>query len=304
MQAILELQTDFKAEVVAISMLDKNHDLGKIIIDRLGSGQRGHTKDMYGIHGDSNLPGPNGQIVIQSFRQGIYDALPENLFHPSTLGGVGKSTGETVAEIKLQRKREQEARKFFKPFEQEASYMEMQSLLLELMYEQKSTFGNLLDLFKQDWPILDQLPTEKALSFIYILPILHQVRGDRIWIERCLSFITGFGTHILENDRCRDIGDTLGGFAMGTALLGIDSTLSGSQYDGIAGWDIHIGPVPLADVGMVLPHTAFARLLSTLSDYFLPSSIFAEYTIYSQKENGAILSNKEDGAFLGYSFFL
>jgi hypothetical protein len=134
MQTIQELKTDFRAEVIAVSLLRKDDDLAKIIIDRLGNSQRGHTKDLYNVTEIYGSVSHGAQIAIQSFRHSIYDSMPENVFHPPTLGGVGKSSAEIVGEIRLQRKREQDARKFFKPFEQEISYIEMQYLLVELRF--------------------------------------------------------------------------------------------------------------------------------------------------------------------------
>ncbi|MFT3936528.1 MAG: hypothetical protein QM726_23080 [Chitinophagaceae bacterium] len=302
MQVIQELETDFKAEVIAVSLLGHKQDFGSIIFDRLGNRARGHTKDAY--HIADWLGGATDKVAIQSFRQSMYDAMPENFFHPVTLGGVGKSNDDIIHEIRHQRKIEQDARKFFKPFEQEASYIEMQSLLLELMYEQKATFSNLLDLFKQTWPILGRLPSSVALSFIYILPILHEVRGDIKWIERCLLFVTGFDVRIEENNSLNKIDTSLPSFTTGNSLLGINSSLAGNQYDGIAGWDIHIGPVPQSSVADVLPHSGFIELMQLLADHFVPSGIFINFIIHPEKGTDTVLSPEADGPCLGYSFFL
>jgi hypothetical protein len=306
MQTLDELQTDFKAEVIATSLLLASQgNVNKIIIDRLGNNQRSHKKDLYQFYEETSQFDLNIQTVIKTFRQSIYDTIPEGFFHsPTALSGVDKTEEEVITEIQLQRKREKDARMFFKPFEQEASYVEMQALLIELMYEKKVSNNNLLALFEQNWPLLKDLPKDTVLSFIYILPIIYKVRGDKPWIEKCLSFVTGLPISIKENYKRKLIKKGLHTFTFGVSRLGINSKLGGQQYDGVADWDIHIGPVPKKNIGIILPHTGFRQLLDLLCEHFVPANIFLNYIIHSKKETGTILSKQENNALLGYTFFI
>ncbi len=304
MQTFQSLETDFKAEVIGAAMLTKDADIGHILIERLGSNSRPHTKDILRIYEDTGLYNLNEQLVIQSYRQSIYDAVPENVFHPPTLGGIGKTAGEIVEEIQLQRQREKDARKFFSPFEQEASYIEMQALALELMYELKGSFDNLFDLFEQAWPILRKLPRATGLAFIYMLPVLHRIRGNRAWAAQCFAYILGFPVTITEVYGLENVADGLGCFTTGSAQLGITTTFGGYQYDGEAAWHIDVGPVPHKDMAMVLPHTDFYGLLLLLSDYFIPAGLFVHYAIRSGKEQPTLLNAGDNAARLNYTFFL
>ncbi|WP_118975067.1 hypothetical protein [Taibaiella koreensis] len=304
MNILQKMAADFKAEVIATQLLAEEQDVSKIIIDRLGSTPRTHTKDVYRSYEDISQYNLDKYTVLQSFRQSIYEAVPENVFHPPTLGGLGKSQDEIVEEIKVQRKKEREARTFFKPFEQEAPYLEMQALMLELMYEKKGSYDNLYRLFEQGWPVISKLPYSTALSFIYILPILNEVRGNREWTEKCMAFLTGFPVTIKENYVSGRIDEVLDSFTVGKAALGIDSNFSGNQYDGMFGWDIHIGPVPEYLTISVLPQSGFTQLLDILCEHFVPANIFVSYFIQSEPvPQTALLPDAASGR-LGYTFYL
>jgi hypothetical protein len=295
---------DFKAELVAASFLSGHPDVSKVIIDRLGDLSRSHTKDIYRMDSASAWPDPHAMLVLQSFRQGIYDLMPENVFHPASLGGVGMSAEEILVEITLQRKREQDARAFFKPFEQEASYVEIEALLLELMYEKKGKNNDLIKLFDKAWPVLKKMPPETALGFVYVLPLLYQVRGNKLWTEQCLSFLTGFPAVITEHYEWIKPDRKLPSFSTGANRLGIDTNLGGKQYDGMVDWNIHIGPINEEAVDAMLTQTDFNELLHILSGYFIPASISVRYIIRTEKAADTVLSSDRNTARLGYTFFL
>lgn len=302
MSILQKMESDYRAEVIATQLLAHEQDFNKIIIERLGGLPRTHTKDIYHTYEEVSPVSLDRYTVLQSFRQSIYEAVPENIFHPPTLGGLGKSSEEIVEEIKLQRKKENEARTFFKPFEQEAPYLEMQALMLELMYEQKGTYDNLYRLFEQGWPVIKKLPRATALSFIYILPILNEVRGKKEWIEKCLSFLSGFRVVIKETFKPVPVAKELPGFTTGQSVLGMTAAFAGRQDDGFPTWVIHIGPVAEEDAAQVLPQSGFEDLLDTLLEFMLPAHIFVEKKIEIPSGKPTTLSRDTVAARLGYTF--
>lgn len=302
MDILQKIESDYKAEVIAAQLLAHEQDFNKIIIERLGGLPRTHTKDIYHTYEDISQVSLDRYTVLQSFRQSIYEAIPENIFHPPTLGGLGRSAQEIVEEIKLQRKKENEARTFFKPFEQEAPYLEMQALMLELMYEQKGTYDNLAGLFEQAWPVIRKLPRATALSFIYILPILNEVRGKKSWIEKCLSFLSGFPVAIRETCTPVPIGKGNISFTEGSSVLGLTTTFSGSQDDGFPTWVLYVGPVPEEESLRVLPQSGFEALLDILLEYMAPADIFIEKKIDIPCGKATALSANTAAARLGYTF--
>ncbi len=304
MQIVDALQEDFKAELVAVTKLHREDDFTKIVFRRLGANARPHTKDIYEVYERLSVLDSTNQIFIDTFRKSLYDILPENLFHPPTLGGLGKTTEEVILEIQQQQRNEAEARKFFLPFEQEASYVEMQALLIELMFDNKVANNNLLKLFEADWPILKELPPITALAFIYVLPILHEVRGKKNWIEKCLAFILGYPISITERYRTKKIESHTIAFVIGKSSLNLDTNLPGIQYDGLPEWEIKIGPLPEKNIEKVLPGSSFKKLFDLLLNYFIPMHIFTTYSIHSKKQKQTIFSIEPGSTRLGYTFYL
>lgn len=304
MNLVDQLQLDYKAELLASCFLNEEDDFGKIIIRRLGNNARTYTKDVYKLYEDWNNLDTTSQVVIETFRQSIYDALPENIFHPSTLGGLGKTEAEIVLEIQQQQRKEAEARKFFMPFEQEASYVEMQALLTELRLDKKVEYDDMLRLFEKGWPILNRLPRMTALAFIYMLPILHKVRGKKSWIEKSLAFILGYPITIKEVFELKPIERNNIAFITGEAKLAINTALKGAQYDGVPEWNIKIGPIPPGAVSAVLPGSGFTDLVDLLLGYFVPAYLFASYTVCTEREATFLNVEKKEKARLGYSFYL
>lgn len=304
MNILQKMESDFKAEVIATQWLAYEQDVSKFVIERLGNIPRTHTKDVYHSYTDISQFNLDSYTVLQSFRQSIYEAVPENVFHPPTLGGLGKTQEEIVEEIKVQRKKETEARTFFKPFEQEAPYLEMQALMLELMFEKKTTYENLYRLFEQGWPVISRLPYDTALSFIYILPILNEVRGRRDWIEKCLSFLTGFNVTITEVYRAEMVEKKNGGFTAGDCVLGVNTTFSGVQQDGEPAWILNVGPVPESAAAAILPQSGFEQLLDVLLEYMAPSNIFIKKRIQVMAEEPTMLTDDAASGRLGFTFNL
>ena len=62
-------------------------------------------------------------VTIFSFRKGIYDFLPEGLFHPPSLGTQKSGIKEVIEQIRKQKRNEIDARNFFQPFELESFYL-------------------------------------------------------------------------------------------------------------------------------------------------------------------------------------
>ena len=304
MNMLQKMESDFKAEVIATQWLSYEQDVAKFVIERLGNIPRTHTKDVYHSYTDISQVNLDSYTVLQSFRQSIYEAVPENVFHPPTLGGLGKTQEEILEEIKHQRKKENEARTFFKPFEQEAPYLEMQALMLELMFEKKATYDNLYKLFEQGWPVISRLPYDTALSFIYILPILNEVRGKRQWIEKCLTFLTGFPVSIRESYTQETVAKNNGGFVTGVSYLGVNTTFSGALSDGECSWILTVGPVAEPVAGNILPQSGFENLLDVLLEYMAPSNLFIKKRILVMAEEPTMLTDDPASGRLGFTFNL
>ncbi|RNA62457.1 hypothetical protein D1631_11200 [Chryseobacterium nematophagum] len=301
-----KLQTDFKAEAVAVNLLKYHRKVSDIFIERIGIKDRAYLKDIKNI--SSNYWGFDEEILtIETYREGIYDYLPEGLFHPPSLGASRRNIETVVKEIRKQKRVEEDARKFFRPFELEIFYAEVNALLTEINFDVASDTDTLLDTINELWPLIKMLDRQNAYIFIHILPFFHHIRGDKAWFEKCMTAFLQvpvnitFVPNIIDN-----IEDYDHSLLLGNSRLGVTYIPSGKHMDGQRNWVINVGPIPYQDMEKYVPESPFRKLLQAIYDYFLPLTVdIKENFITEKKEYSFSLENDNKNAnHLGYSTFL
>jgi len=298
-----DFQTDFRAEVVGAELLELTNGLSGITIERLPALERPHSKDIRGLHvapaaGDG---GPHWRITTP--REGLYESLPENIFHEPTLGSIHASEEEIIHRIRKHRKQEAEARQFFAPFEQEIAYLNVQMYALEKAVCRTHS-DDIIAVFARLWPFLQTIDPQSARVFIHILPFLHRVKGDPRWTEAYLALFTGVPVRISEYPRALEPADD-GLYALGGQALGEGFVLYGPAHDGEMDLEIAIGPVPWERTADFLPGAPLGKILDELFQHFLPFHQGHRTVLLSPEEGRTFaLGSGADHAALGYSVFL
>ncbi|ROH99825.1 type VI secretion system baseplate subunit TssG [Chryseobacterium daecheongense] len=301
-----KLQTDFKAEAVAVNLLKYHRAVSNIFIERVGINDRAYLKDIKSI--SSHYMGFDEEVfTIETYREGIYDYLPEGLFHPPSLTTSRKNVENVVREIRKQKKVEEDARKFFRPFELEIFFTEISGLLKEFDFDISSDTDTLLETISELWPLVNMLDKQNAYIFIHILPFFHEIRGDKEWFERCLSAFlqvpvkVTFAPNIID-----DIEENDDSMLLGNSRLGVTLIPSGRHMDGERNWVVNIGPIPYENVKQYVPGSPFRKILQALYDYFLPVTVDVEENFITEKKEYSFVleDNVRNANRLGYSTFL
>ena len=301
-----KLQTDFKAEAVAVNLLKYYRAVSNIFIERIGINDRAYLKDIKSIS-SSYLGFDEEVITIETYREGVYDYLPEGLFHPPSLSTSRKNVESVVKEIRKQKKVEEDARKFFRPFELEIFFTEISSLLKEYDFDIASDTDTLLETISELWPLLNMLDKQSAYIFIHILPFFHQIRGDKRWFERCMTAFLQVPVEVTFTPNVvDDIGKDDDSMLLGNSSLGVTYITSGKHMDGQRNWVVNIGPIPYSDVKKYIPGNPFRKVLQALYDYFLPVSVDVEENFITEKKDYSFLleDDERNTCRLGYSTFL
>lgn len=301
-----KLQTDFKAEAVAVNLLKYHRTVSNIFIERVGVNDRAYLKDIKSIS-SSYLGFDEEVFTIESYREGIYDYLPEGLFHPPSLGASRKNIDSVVREIRKQKKVEDDARKFFRPFELEVFFTEISALLKESEFDITSNTDALLETISELWPLIEMLDKQSAYIFMHILPFFHQIRGDKRWFERCMTAFlqvpvkVTFSPNVIDGIEKND--DSM---LLGNSRLGVTYIPSGRHMDGQRNWVVNIGPIPYKEMKKYIPGSPFRKVLQAMYDYFLPVTVDIEENFVTEKlEYSFSLEDDERNASrLGYSTFL
>jgi hypothetical protein len=73
--------TDFKAEIIAASLIEQGYDPSRILLIREGSFKRGFSKDIEEVSLHFSAQDLSDYLHIKTNRESIYDILPEGIFH-------------------------------------------------------------------------------------------------------------------------------------------------------------------------------------------------------------------------------
>lgn len=301
-----KLQTDFKAEAVAVNLLKYHRSVSNIFIDRIGINDRAYLKDIKSI--SSHYLGFDEEVLsIKTYREGIYDYLPEGIFHPPSLNTSRKNVESVVNEIRKQKRVEEDARKFFMPFELEIFFTEIGALLKEYDFDLASETDSLLTVFSELWPVVKMLDKKNAYIFIHILPFFHQIRGDKKWFEKCMTSFLQVPVEITFTpnvvDRIEEEDDSI---LLGNSRLGVTFIPSGRHMDGERNWVVNVGPIPYHEMKKYIPGNPFRKVLQALYDYCLPVNVDIEENFVTEKEEYSFMleDDERNSSRLGFSTFL
>ncbi|MBC3788314.1 hypothetical protein [Spirosoma utsteinense] len=225
------LPVDLRAEVVVADMLDDGLLPDDLILNPVGAFKRAFGRDISRVDWIEATHKSQQWLRIDLNRAGLYDLLPEGVFHQPTTNEALADKEDTLREMAIQHEREGTARRFFLPFEQEFFRQRIQ-----IEREQRAfLFGvdsgqpnNLLDWF---WNLPDFLTRTQIKRLLYLLPVIHQMAGNPTAMEAC------FGQLIDERVALHDDGPT-GDYVqtntpgLGQWELGDDSVFDGWLYDG------------------------------------------------------------------------
>ncbi|HJT73490.1 MAG TPA: hypothetical protein VJ720_05715, partial [Chitinophaga sp.] len=174
---IRRLNYDVRAEVVVGELFDNKVQEEEVAVQMQNVFTRSFNKDILDAQLDDSQPYHPFVTMVLS-RDGIYDRLPEGLFHAFTPQRQQQSVSEMVAGYKKQQQEQQEARKFFRPLEHEFF---LQRVFLEqrekhLLFD---AFGkDADDLFLSFWGIPKGLPREATGRLVRLLPYIHRIAGN------------------------------------------------------------------------------------------------------------------------------
>lgn len=301
-----KLQTDFKAESVAVNLLKYHKSVSNIFIERIGINDRAYLKDIKSI--SSQFLGFDEEVLsIKTYRESIYDYLPEGLFHPPSLNTSRKNVDSVVNEIRKQKKVEEDARNFFRPFELEIFFTEISSLLKEYDFDLTSETDSLLTIFGDLWPVIKMLDKKNAYIFMFILPFFHQIRGDKKWFERCMTSFLQMNVEITFTPNIIDrIKDNDNSMLLGNSRLGITYIPSGKHMDGQRNWIVNIGPIPYHEMIKFIPGNSFRTVLETLYEYCLPISVDVEENFITEKQEHSFILDNNGSNYnrLGFTTFI
>lgn len=295
---IRNIQEDFsrsylnlRAEVLVSELLE-NTDLTEedIVVLLQSTFTRGFRRDVIGSKIDTN-----DKFEINISRNGIYDALPQGVFHKS----VGIDTNLSYGEIRQKNKKEErDARKFFAPIENEfflhRVYLEQEEK--NTIFELNNSIDNSFTI--DFWGIKERVPEEYIFSFTKVLPYVHKISKSEILIGQCLEKILNEKVEIIKKFKALDNPSDK---SVKNDVLGLNSSLEIDKTNVLYPfYFINIEIASLKNRYRYFNNAIGNQLISVFCDYFVPLEIEYEINIiFNQKESNFALD--EESTVLGLS---
>ena len=299
------IDSDYKSELVAASLVEQGYDIDRIIITREGAARRGFAKDIENIHIQFSQHDLLDYLYINANKEGIYDILPEGLFHQSTHTKKNKDKEDVLDDIKLHRQKEFFARMFFRPLEIEVDRMLVEANLFETRYDKKISNPNFVNIFVQYWPILKLLKRKQAIFFMHAVSVLQKIRNRYHEIEIAMSSILDVPIKIKEIKMPAKEASRYFESKIGNTCLGKDWVLGKCFDDGKYDLHITIGPISAKEMEFFLETATGNTIFGYLCKLFLPGDIFVEKEFkILPKDADFLLSDDERTTFLGINTFI
>lgn len=292
--------TDVRAELIAADAIESGIRLGNISIRPVGISKRTYSRDVLKLDLLMDQSGMPSQMHLDVSREGIYDMLPEGLFHQPDPDKRSMKVHDLVEEIKRSRKEEEDARKFFFPIEKEIN---RQRILIEV--EERKSYEDYSDHYKNQlffklWPELTELRKEYINPLVKVLPRSCEIAGRLDKTEYCFRKVLGVDLTLIPGEPFYSISPTTEKICLGDIMLGADSCLGNCRVDVETAIHIVIGPIRKSQLTDFLPNGQAFKVLRLLQKYFLPMECSVNLEIVLKKEEEVlILSDSQTDGVLG-----
>ncbi len=181
------LPVDLKAEVVLADMLEDGVSLDELILNPLGLTKRAFGRDISQTRWAESQHMTKRWLQIDLNRSGLYDLLPEGVFHQPTANEVATSKEVILREMSIQREREKAARAFFLPFEQEFFRQRIRIEQEQRAYPIHTDTEQPNEVLSWFWNLPGFLTSEQVKRLLYILPQIHLMVGDLVAMTACFE---------------------------------------------------------------------------------------------------------------------
>lgn len=297
---------DLDAAFLVSTMFQEQKDREKVFINLLGILKRRWSKDIDSAENDTFNNGEEF-ISLNVNRSGIYDSLPEAIFHdfPKLKNDSGN---EMAKESRKQKLVEKEARLFFRPAENELFYQRAQLAGVENRFF-NNIFSHFINNDSHDfWLTATEVPGKFLEKFNILLPFANNISGNLTLAAHCLEYLLEESITIEITNEQQFFNDTiepfLNTFKLGSSKLGNDSILA-TQIDNYIGRvNFRIGPLTKMSLKDYLSGGDAYVLLDCFFDYFIPLEFETEWTIILDEDRSSFVLNDEvenANAYLNYS---
>lgn len=303
---LIGLDIDLKGEVIIEGLIENGYVKNDWITSYDGQFRRSFSKDLQFV--DSLQSGNKELVNFHISRDGIYDSLPESLFH--TVSDKPTESGHEMAiDSKKERKREGEIRRFFSLFEQE-------SFLIRLLIERKEreflariVQGQLSDFFTKFWKADWSVDTKLLGKMVDYLPFMQKILGNFELTFNLLESIIEeqVSYNIIKNrksDEFNFVNEETSGFTLGEASLSWDFVCGDAMMDLTPIIEISLGPLRKSPISDYIDRGKGIGFIDCFCSFFLPFEMDYSITLKTNKTREFVLSNSGEEVIMGFDTYI
>ncbi|WP_207513581.1 hypothetical protein [Longitalea luteola] len=291
---------DIKAEALVNQALQHHVHPDDFVVLPDGRFYREYRTDLYAMNmiDDNRL---RQLLQLRLSRSGIYDLVPEGLFHqPFNNARPNSSAMEMAAQSRIDRKKEMAARKFFQPIEN--SFFR-QRVLIEQEEENLlagMNNGLLNDYFFTFWEFPEKLNKTSAMLLVLLLPYAHAIAGDLHLMQQCLEILLQEKVNIalVPPGECTAPGDA---FRLGIGELGNDLVCGQTFSEDYPCLQYNIGPLQHSKPVDYCTGGDNDLLLQVFNNYFAPVEADIIINVEVDRSRALVALNEEESPILGYA---
>lgn len=290
-------RADIRTETLVAQALQQGLRLRDILASNSGFFLREYAPDLLDITLEGSQP-YRSYLQLELSRPGFYDMLPEGMFFQP-----GQSGEEVLNMAQSSRNgaiREKEIRKFFRPFENEFFYQQVQLEKNEAALLGGWQEGALQEFFRTFWNIPDGLPSATVASLLVLIPYAHKIAGDMELMQDCLrSLLLEEVKLVRRYSEEEPVPAGLGGLELGRDM--ICGTTFREDYPVL---EYVIGPFRNSRVTQYTEGGSHALILETFNRFFAPVEADIIFTVEINRSEADMTLSEESEIVLGYSSVL
>ncbi|PAW92067.1 hypothetical protein CKK33_00575 [Mucilaginibacter sp. MD40] len=299
--------TDFKAVTLAAELIEQGEvDADKVIILPAGAEERAYAKEVRELGSYISAYRDRQMTSIRINREGLYDMLPEGLFHAPPQPSESLDEEGMIKDIATRREEEKHARAFFAPFEAELYHVRTIVELYESRLDKKSEYNELVNIFLTEWREFNCFDNKQMVMLMHVLPVIHEQRNNLPFISNVLGIM--FQMPFKLQYHIKEAEPSSAAKALQTQLgqgtLGVNF-IAGFVQEPEEELSITIGPLDAKQMLSFLPGTRSARALEVLLSYFIPlQTTYNIHYLAGPESQKLSLGPEEENSCLGVTTYL
>ncbi|MGC4232916.1 MAG: hypothetical protein QM594_08045 [Niabella sp.] len=263
------VKSSFLAEAVFASLEDAGHQRNHIKITNKGGFKKGYSNDVEAMVIETRNHKTSFELLLN--RDGIYDKLPEGLFHQTKGNSRVNSVQDAVEEHKQFKEEEKYARSFFAPLEQALFHYKADAESAERATLYDIQNGKLNEAFYRFWNISPDLPQALANRMLQLMPYSGMIKGDLSATATALAYVLNREVSIALSE-VNESG-SLDAPVLSRQTLGVDTVTGNKPNMMTTSWICTIAGIPGNELYKYAESNEIRAVIDRFTELFIPVDI-------------------------------